>query len=319
MTNPPPYLSIGEKQQYMVDRGYICDPSLTEASRAFLERFNFHYFLGYARNYRALAGAQTIPKAQKLDSIIDIVRLDQKLSVLLFEALRMFEWRLRAAVVDCHCRSFPSSSCFLAADHFSMDSDDHNGIQNAVIDQTLRSREPFLVSHFEHELARMGYPASRKLQELSNHDKLQVLDSVPIWAMVDNWSLGLLAKFVMFTKPETQSGNRLFKEVAGEFGISAQMIGTQLNSMVVLRNLIAHHSRLWMRPTTSTPKIPNRYKKRGWNCDSKSMYAAILALAPFLAGDNKDQQLLAAVDDILASNDIYLIGIKQPLEPDSHN
>ena len=313
MTVISPYLTTEGKLKYLVEHGYTKDTLLHESTTMLLERTNFHYFLGYARNYRSLIRAEKVHPDSPIDDIANIVRFDHELSVLIFGALQQFEWRLRAAIVDCHCAYFAPSDCFLESEHFIREIDSRPTVESLIYQQTLRSKEPYLVEHFQQVVHSLGLSADTELLSLSSRERNVLLKSLPIWTMVDNWTLGLLVRFTIYSKPETSPGRKLFKEVASRFGVSSAILTTQLDSIVALRNLVAHHSRLWMRPTTYTPKIPKLYSNRGRNCDSKSMYAATLALASFLRQDEAESHFLKSIDSLLAANEDFTLGIQRPL------
>ncbi|WP_164860051.1 Abi family protein [Actinomyces wuliandei] len=141
-----------------------------------------------------------------------------------------------------------------------------------------------------------------------------MLKSLPIWAVVDSWSLGLLTDVIMETRPgKQQPETPPWKSVAQAFGISNQVLDTQLRSLIVLRNMIAHHSRLWMRPATRAPKKPKIYRRRARNVQDRSLYTVLLALASFLRSDSRDTVFLDKVDRLLESNKIFAQGIRSPL------
>ena len=51
----PPFLTVEQRVDYLYDRNYFERGSVTDEHTRRLSGLNFHYFLGYARNYRALA------------------------------------------------------------------------------------------------------------------------------------------------------------------------------------------------------------------------------------------------------------------------
>ncbi|MCB0512158.1 MAG: Abi family protein, partial [Bacteroidetes bacterium] len=51
------------------------------------------------------------------------------------------------------------------------------------------------------------------------------------------------------------------REIANHFGISDNVFETWLHSIVYLRNICAHHSRLWNRSMSIRPQIPQKVTK----------------------------------------------------------
>lgn len=314
MSDVRPYLDVEGRVAYLVSHGYVEDDDLSEAAMAFLGRTNFHYFLGYARNFRKLRREGRLDGDVSLDRAIQMVRLDHQVSDRLFQALRALEWRLRAALVDAHCRLYPATSCFLDADHYLVRSFDARPVEESIQEQIARSREPFVLGTFEsYELAH-GRPW-RGSTKMADSDRLTAMRTLPIWAVVDGWSLGLLERVINQTAPQVVEGEpqSLWKEIASRFSVANQVFETQLKSLIVLRNLIAHHSRLWMRPTASSSRSPKAYAKQGRGVDPKAMYVTWLTLASFLRESGHDKQLLDDLDTVIASDSLYELGIKTPL------
>lgn len=109
-----PLLTVKERVQYLYDREYFACGTVDDALRARLAETDFHYFLGYARNYRALIGRQQVQVAQKHpDDVFRVIDLDARVSALVHEGLRSAEWRLRSAAVEQYCSRFDSCRSFL--------------------------------------------------------------------------------------------------------------------------------------------------------------------------------------------------------------
>lgn len=54
MSNRPPFLTLDEQVDYLYRKDYFAPNSFLEEDIARLKSMNFHYFLGYARNFREL-------------------------------------------------------------------------------------------------------------------------------------------------------------------------------------------------------------------------------------------------------------------------
>lgn len=315
MTEERPYLTPDQRAEYLVDRGYIEARELSDEAKSFLGRTNFHYFLGYARNFRKLRREGLIDGDDRIDRVIQIVQLDHDVSTRLFTGLRNLEWRLRSALVDHHCRLYSPAGCFLKPDHFVMLNTEAPPVDVVLRDQIARSREPFVLGVFEAYEKSNGRNWLDSPRKMTEEHLLAAMQDLPIWAAVDGWTLGLLERVVTETKPAVIEGEQrwLWKEVAGQFEIGNQVFQTQLSSLIVLRNLVAHHSRLWMRPTTVSPKKPKIYEKKLRDADAKSMYVLWLTLASFVRAAGSDLSLIADLDGLIKRDPLYELGVKRPL------
>lgn len=294
----PPFLTLHQRVEYLGSKGYLFGTTPSDQAVARLNFVNFHYFLGYARNYRMLASKGIVPTEAVLDRVFAIVDADRKLATTVFDGLRALEWRLRAILVNEHCQLFPSTACFLDPSHYRVQNPDAPPLPTLVCKHIDRSREPYL-----EEQRRDGH---------QNQD-------FPIWAVVDTWSFSTLSRVICESVPAVDGDGqerRLWKQVALALGVSASTVTGNLEAISVLRNHIAHHARLWMRPTSPSPRIPKRFPARlRRSVHPKSMYGVFLALAEMLGPDTDGKYLLSKVDAILTSNDQFKHGITQPITP----
>ena len=313
MSSERRFLTLDERAAYLVDRGYVDEHKLSDHARDFIARTNFHYFLGYARNFRKLRREGLVQGDDRIDRVIRMVEIDHDVSTRLFAAIRDVEWRLRAALVETHCALFPDRACFLEASHFQVMNTSSTPVHEILRNQISRSREPFVLGAFEKHAHDIGRTWTESPTCLTEDERMSAMRTLPIWSTVDGWTLGLLERVITETAP-VENGNRwLWKDVARGFEVSNQVFQTQLTSLIVLRNLVAHHSRLWMRPTAASPRRPKPFEKLLRDSDSKSMYVAWLTLAQFLRAGGGDQALIDDLDTLIGSDDLYEIGVKRPL------
>ncbi len=73
----------------------------------------------------------------------------------------------------------------------------------------------------------------------------------PSWMMLEITSFGTLSSLYSYLKPT--NGKR---DIARYFGLADSVLSSWLHSMVYLRNICAHHARLWNREMQIQPIIP---------------------------------------------------------------
>lgn len=304
-----PYLSVEERVEFLLEKGYTQETEASDEVREFLRHINFHHFLGYARNYGALASRGQIAEEPTLQGIVDVILLDQRVSAYLFTALQRLEWQLRAQLVEFHCELFSPVACFLQEEHYlKMDLDRDTPDVN-VVRQILRMKEPYVedrLKRYMDENSLTGKP-----EKLAHPHSILASERFPIWAIVDGLSFGTLVDMILCAKPK--DGRKLRSLVAADCSVANPIFETQLRSMITLRNQVAHHSRLWMRPTTNSPKAPNRHSKRARGVAAKAMYTSCLALASLLKGLPQQHSFLDGLDGLIAENGAYEVGVKQLL------
>jgi abortive infection bacteriophage resistance protein len=79
----------------------------------------------------------------------------------------------------------------------------------------------------------------------------------PSWMTLEITSFGSLSVLFSALKP-----CRAKRNIANYFGLDEKTFQSWLHSFVYLRNVCAHHSRLWNRDLRIKPQIPNKPKKQ---------------------------------------------------------
>jgi len=74
---------------------------------------------------------------------------------------------------------------------------------------------------------------------------------LPIWIAVELWDFGSLSKFLNGMKVADQ------EQIASKYGIPRrELLISWFHSMNYVRNICAHHSRIWNRSLDVQPKLP---------------------------------------------------------------
>lgn len=98
----------------------------------------------------------------------------------------------------------------------------------------------------------------------------------PCWMVFEAISFGPISRCVKFLKhPE-------YKELCDKFDLQHQILSSWLHSTSYIRNLCAHHSRLWNRVYTLTPTIPRRHRADFGGSNTRT-YAALLVIQLLLS------------------------------------
>ena len=320
MPEPPPYLSLDARVEYLVSNDYFAAESITEEHRARLARMNFHSFLGYARNYRKLRqdghleGVSGTP-----DDVFALIDLDHQVAAHAFSAIRAAELRLRATMVECYCEHHDPHRAFLDPGTYNAKSarDDGAALVAKLVDGALRYGEPYVANHISAAAKDAGLvPTPKRFDWGQSEAHTALLSGLPLWALVDSMSLGTLGRLIETCKP-IQDEPPLWERIAGELSIHKSVFLTSLVSMSNTRNSIAHHARLWMNTTTNSPKRHKRFAKRLRGANNKSHYYALVNIAVFLEGESQTSYL-AELDRLTGGSQPYAVGIRElPHRPPS--
>lgn len=124
-------------------------------------------------------------------------------------------------------------------------------------------QEPHLfvnpVSH-ANSLSKIGEEFNRSDEEFIVTFRNKYTEPLPpSWMTLEITSFGSLSMLYKNLKPGKEK-----REIAHYFGLADSVFETWLHSIVYLRNVCAHHSRLWNRAMSIRPQIPSHRIKPGW-------------------------------------------------------
>ncbi len=101
-------------------------------------------------------------------------------------------------------------------------------------------------------LSKIGLEYSHSDEEFVKAFKNKYSDPMPpSWMMMEVLSFGTLSILYSNLLP-----NRDKREISGYFGLADKVLSSWLHSIVYLRNVCAHHARLWNREMQIQPMIP---------------------------------------------------------------
>ncbi len=303
-----PALSVPERIEYLRKQGFIGNEDTSTEDEEALSRVVFHFLMGYARNFRKKFGTTT------LQELLEIYQLDQQVSLKIFEGVQMVERRLRQCYVEAYVKRFSPYGVYLQDDSYQLLNMDGQSVAVQIRRQILRSSESYIQHKADPLCQKWGMTRKELAGSRNTARQIEALVELPIWATIDWWSFGTLAKAISsFRGPVSSVADDalLWKGIAGQCGVSQRIFIGQLEGVTVLRNLVGHHNRLWMRPSVSTPRIPNIYRQENRSTHPKSMYVPMLTLASFLEGMGHGRTFKNELDELLAENLRYKEGIRQ--------
>ena len=172
-----------------------------------------------------------------LDQVLELYKFDTNLRDVVFSATRQIEVALRARI-NYHFSRNHTPFWFTQVD---MATDGHLFVENLNgVDRELhRTKEDFIKEHYE----RYDKPAFP-----------------PAWKTLETLSFGTLSKLY---KNFVVKGEK--KAVAEDFGLPQhEFLISWLESLTVLRNLCAHHARIWNRRYALKPRMPKTLSGHKW-------------------------------------------------------
>lgn len=113
------------------------------------------------------------------------------------------------------------------------------------------------ISHAK-ALAKIGEEFNRSDEEFIMAFRTKYSDPLPpSWMTMEITSFGALSMLYKNLKPSREK-----REIAHYFGLADTVFETWIHSIVYLRNVCAHHTRLWNRAMSIRPQIPRSPHKQ---------------------------------------------------------
>lgn len=163
---------------------------------------------------------------------------------------------------------------------------------------------------FDHHtwLNRLEGEVHRSKDEFIDHYKntYQNFPSIPIWMLTEVMSLGSLSFAYQGLKNDKHDGIEDKKSIAIHFNIHHKKLGDWLHTLTYVRNICAHHSRLWNRTLSIKP---DKTKDANWlpplTPRNDRIFYILLMLRHLLraTGNGEDwAQLVNQILELLAHN-----------------
>ncbi len=122
----------------------------------------------------------------------------------------------------------------------------HGNFTKKINNRTRKTRyQEWLIKH--------NRTIERSKDDFVEHYKAKYGLPLPIWVAIELWDFGLLSTFYkgMSVKDKTV--------IAKRYGISDwQIMESWLRTLNYVRNVVAHHNRLWNRNLVDQPKLPKK-------------------------------------------------------------
>ncbi|MBE9068907.1 Abi family protein [Leptolyngbya cf. ectocarpi LEGE 11479] len=238
--NKPP-LTLQEQVNLLVSRGLIVQDH--QQACYYMAHLNYYRLSAYWLPFEADHSTHRFRPGTDFEAVLNLYIFDREFRLLVMDAMERIEVSIRAAWAY-HMGHKHGAHCHLRRELFrrKWDYDKHyKSIKQAVS----HSKETFI----------------RHLQQ--TYDEALP----PIWALVEVMTFGQLSNWYSNTRYR-QDRNA----VAAEYGLDEKILTSLLHHLTIVRNLCAHHSRLWNREFPVTPKLPKQKEASLCQTNKRKIY-----------------------------------------------
>ena len=219
-----PFLSFEQQVMLLSERGLIIENDTVH----YLQHLNYYRLSGYWIPFQEDNKTHRFKPNVRFSDVLNLYRFDRELRLLLLDAIERIEVSIRTQW----------------AHYFAELSGPHAHL------------EPHLCKNGEWYIKNLA----QLQKELARSDELFIKhyqnaytlpDDPPIWVSCEVMSFGLLSKWLKSMKPSEPCN-----KIARAYQLDYDVLVSFIEYLAYLRNLCAHHSRVWNRKTTKTIKIP---------------------------------------------------------------
>jgi abortive infection bacteriophage resistance protein len=265
-----PWKSFASQLELLKSRGMVVTDET--AAQSYLERVGYYRLSAYWYPFRVFNLVQDAA-TQRIASIrtdqfeigtqfVDAVELylfDKKLRLLVSDALERIEIALRVDIA------------YVLGEYDTFAHQNQNCLHPTFSGKIDRSTGKTAFALWQEKYQSL---LSRSKEDFVEHYREKHGPNLPIWVAVEILDFGAVSKLLAMMKVPDQ------QRIASKYGVNDwKVFSSWLRALNYLRNLAAHHSRLWNRNVIDQPKLPI-VGTMDW-CDSFVGKADLIA-KPFL-------------------------------------
>lgn len=270
--------TIDESIELLIERKLLIDN--TERAKKYLSTIGYFRLTGYMFHLQSKDGNHTFDGKTSFNDIINLYKFDKELRAIFLEYLERIEICLRAKLTNTY--SLKYGFLWYANKDLFQDDKTYEEINNEIRKEFENPKERFLKSF-----------------------KNRYVDDLPPSNMaLETLSLGKLSRLYKGLK-----NDELKIGIASEFNLISSILSSFLIYLSHVRNICAHHSRLWNKKiTVDRPIMPNRkeYKFKGTNFEdtNTTVYGIISILNRLLSSFNNDNNFTSKVEKLIKDYNI---------------
>lgn len=231
-----PWLPVADQLAILENRGLVIDDR--NDAESFLGHVNYYRFAGYCLAFED--ARHSFRTGVTFEQVKHACQFDASLRDLFTEALELIEIDLRTATALHFGKTYGAFGHTDAANFHPRFDDNvtHAEWLAKLHEETRRSKELF-VAHFRNTYD--GFP------------------NLPIWTVTEIMSFGGLSKMIGGLRKRDR------QVLAAQYKVSARVLSSLTHHLVYVRNLCAHHCRLWDRVWSLKADLPTDANWMGIN------------------------------------------------------
>lgn len=231
-TKPP--LTFEDQAAQLISRGLITDSTTLVNT---LQNINYYRLSGYLYPFRQ--PDDTYKSGTTLELILERYEFDRRLRLIILDAIEYIENAVRTDLTYHFSHHYGAFDYTNSINFPHVTPTDHQAFLERIKQESDRSQEVF-VKHFRNKYG-------------DSHNYL------PLWMVVEIMSMGSLLTFYRGVDKNIK------RIVSNKYNMPYVVFHSWLRSLNGIRNMCAHHARIWNRVLGYPPMIPRKRKHPEWH------------------------------------------------------
>lgn len=227
-------LSFEEQADLLISRGLVVEKSILMNR---LKNVNYYRLSGYVFPYRQ--DDDSLCPGTTFETIWRHYTFDRRLRLIVMDAIERVEISVRTRLIYSFAHATGAFGYVDKGTFPHLSSEDHQRLMSHIFHETDRSGEKF-VQHFRQKYG-------------SDHRNL------PLWMAGEIMSFGCTLTMYRGVSDDIK------KAIADYYGMPDEVMTSWLITINVIRNICAHHGRLWNKILGVKPYIPRKKKYPQWH------------------------------------------------------
>jgi abortive infection bacteriophage resistance protein len=275
--NKPP-LSVEDQLGRLISRGLAI--SDRAAATHYLHHIGYYRLSGYTRPFLkdpTGLGTPTFKPGSTFEDVLDRYIFDRKLRLLVMDAIERIEVSIRSAFSNA-----------IATRHGS-----HWYLDKKIFDASLSHIS--YIDEIKHQIGHDNQNKDRRDIYIQHYyDKYSSPDMPPCWMVFESVSFGIISKtYKHLIHPE-------FDFICKPLGLNHGVLTSWLHSLSYVRNICAHHARLWNRECRIKPLTAKAYKAN--LTPNNRVYAQLVVMQILLKNIAPDNNWSLRLEDLLTEH-----------------
>jgi abortive infection bacteriophage resistance protein len=226
--------SVFEQLNLLISRGLIIDKE--DRVIRYLNQISYYRLSAYFMPYQS--GKNQFNSDTNFDLILDTYKFDRKLRLLVFDSIERIEVAIRAQMINVLCKNHNTS-------HWQDD--------KKIFKEPYENKKGFRIDFFDDFQKIIDKNCMTKNPEVfiqHYNGKYRYPKHPPSWMCVELLTIGELSRLYKGLKLNSDK-----QDIADYFHLHHIVFESWLHTLTYVRNICAHHSRLWNRDFAIKPQI----------------------------------------------------------------